>query len=88
MLSRDFTPISQQSHTNFNALLYFYLNKRGRPLKQGGNDYVFRFGMVLVDDSSGIAGNFDSVQGQIYEMVEQTPAGKGQRTAWEMGDDE
>ena len=44
--------------------------------------------MVLVDDSSGIAGNFDSVQGQIYEMVEQTPAGKGQRTAWEMGDDE
>lgn len=41
--------------------------------------------MVLVDDSSGIAGNFDSVQDQIYEMVEQTPEGKEQRTAWEMG---
>ena len=40
--------------------------------------------VLVVGDRSGI-GNRYPFQNQIYEMVEQMPAGKEKRTAWEMG---
>jgi hypothetical protein len=41
--------------------------------------------VVLVDSSSGIIGSLYPVQGQIYEMVEQAPAGKEEGAVWEVG---
>ena len=52
-----------RSHTNFTLTSHglqrtflFLLHQEEIPRK-GGNDYVFRFGMVLVDHDSGRAGN-------------------------------
>ncbi len=59
---------------------------RGKEIpKKGGNDYVFRFGMVLVVCDCGGTYHRYPVQGKVYEMVEQTGTGKERRATWEMG---
>ena len=91
-LHTDITWIS----TNFSILTdirivrkacYPLFHQEGRDFSQnkGGNDYVFRFGMVLVACDRGGTYHRYPVQGKVYEMVEQKPAGKEKRTAWEMG---
>ena len=47
--------------------------------------YVFRNPVVLVDGRCSGADNFRPFQDEIYEMVEQTPAGKERKPAREVG---
>ena len=42
--------------------------------------------MVLVACYSGGAGNLCPIQGEIYEVVEQAPAGKEKGAVWEVGE--
>lgn len=76
----NFTPISHR----LQRIFLFLSHQEGEPLK-GGNDYVFRFGMVLVACYSGGAGNRYPVQGQVYKVMEQAGAGKEKGAAREMG---
>ena len=41
--------------------------------------------MVLVDCDCGGTHRFYSVQGKVYEMVEQAPAGAEEGAAWKVG---
>ena len=68
--SKNFTPTSHRPHIDFNAFFYLYRIKGEKPSKQGGNDYVFRFGMVLVAGDLGVTGDLCPVQGEVYEVVE------------------
>ncbi len=86
IIQKDFTPTSHRFHMDFNAFFYFYSIKRKKTSSnKGGNDDVFRFGMVLVAFDCGGAYPLYPVQGKVHEMVEQTGAGQEKETAWEMG---
>ena len=41
--------------------------------------------MVLVDCDCGFTHRFYPVQGKVYEMVEQAPAGAEEGSAWKVG---
>lgn len=41
--------------------------------------------MVLVAGHRHCPGGLTSLQVEVHEMVEQTPAGKEEQTTWEMG---
>ena len=47
--------------------------------------YVLRIAVVLVAGNRGGAGYLHPLQGQVYEVVEQTPAGAEERSAWKVG---
>jgi hypothetical protein len=74
-------------HTDFTraALQFHRIPIKCRYQIKGGRDYVFRFGMVLVACYSGGSGGLHPIQGKVYEMVEQTGAGKEKGATWKMG---
>lgn len=73
--------ISQELQRNF----LFLPHQEGRDFPhKGGYDYVFRLGMVLVAGNRGGADYLYPLQDQVYEVVEQAPAGE-ERPARKVG---